>query len=237
MSTTASKPLNVVILAAGKGERFLAEGVTVPKPLIEWKGRSLLGHSIDVALTLADATGHVVVVATDQVASEAHRALRGGQLGRVVAVSVTQPGPVASAMLALAHLPPDEPVAFMDCDNYYASMQWVRKARALAGEPFITVAKLRPGMVRTDYCNVGVHEGGGVYDIVEKGVMSGDAKLATGVYGFPSAGAFGRVGHEILRGIDEPPMSMALFDMVGLQAIEVEGWQPLGTPAQLASAK
>ena len=170
MSTPASSDaprklphsMNVVVLAAGKGERFLAEGVTIPKPLISWKGRTLLEHSLDVAQELAYPDGRIIVVTIDEVAPEAWRCMmkRGwfssDNHARVIPVSVIQPGPVASGLLALAHLPPGEPVAFMDCDNYYADRSWVPRAREIAmkGEGFITVAPLRPGMVRTDYCNV-----------------------------------------------------------------------------------
>lgn len=246
MSTSASnKPhsLNVVVLAAGKGERFLAEGVTVPKPLISWKGRTLLEHSLDVAKDLAYPDGRIVVVATDAVAGAAKYELRQRGLNRtrgfVVAVSVIQPGPVASGLLALAHLPLNEPVAFMDCDNHYADRSWVRRARDIAakGEGFITVAPLRPGMVRTDYCNVGVGEDGMVYRIAEKQAMSGDAALGTGIYGFYDARVF---AHEARQLNPLTPMSLICSNAAplgGFNAILVDGWQPLGTPSQLALAK
>jgi CTP:molybdopterin cytidylyltransferase MocA len=243
MSTVSKLPhsLNVVVLAAGKGERFLAEGVTVPKPLISWKGRTLLDHTLDVAQELAHPDGRIIVVATDAVASPAHRALKDRGVAhycRVVAVSVVQPGPAASAQLALAHLPLDEPVAFMDCDNHYAERGWIRVARDLAarGEGFMTVAAHRPGLVREDYCNVTIASDGAAAEVIEKVDLGPDAALGTGIYGFHSAAYFaGAMSWQTPKA----PMSVVckIAAPVPMQTIVVEGWQPLGTPAQMAAAK
>ena len=52
------QPLHVVVLAAGKGSRMRS---SVPKVLHEIASKSLLGHVIDCALTLAPEKVHVVV--------------------------------------------------------------------------------------------------------------------------------------------------------------------------------
>jgi NDP-sugar pyrophosphorylase family protein len=39
--------INILVLAAGKGERFKDQGINVPKPLIFVRGKTLISHAID----------------------------------------------------------------------------------------------------------------------------------------------------------------------------------------------
>lgn len=230
------KPFNVVILAAGRGERFLSAGVSVPKPLIEFRGKSLLQHTLDLAEEMGPV--RIVVVATDVVAPVAWRALEGTRsLRHVVRVSVTQPGPAASGLLAGAHLPPDVPVVFLDCDNYYPA-----EARSWVGEmpidsDFLTVARCPANLLPTNFCCVKVL-GERVDEINEKEGFSpaGDWFVGTGVYGFDSFKRFAWLAHPRVTEPGELSISKLLWELANIRALEVEAWLPLGTPEQLAVA-
>ncbi len=232
-----SSRCNVVILAAGRGQRFSDAGVTVPKPLLEFHGRRLLEHALDTAEGLRDSDGfslhgQLIVVTTDAVAAEAHRAMNAGRIKgrRVVAVSEVQPGPVWSALLALAHLPEQEPVIFMDCDNFYSA----RRLPLPVGANFTTVATLEPGEDSSAFCcvvNARLRE------------KTGETKLVvTGIYGFETAWRFRGAALDVLqRGFDDAPMSAVLQRAAdaaetGLQFSLVDGWLPVGTPSQMRRA-
>lgn len=233
-----SSRCNVVILAAGRGQRFADAGVTVPKPLLEFRGRRLLEHALDTADGLRDSDGfnlhgQLVVVTTDAVAAEAHRAMNAWRIKgrRVVAVSQVQPGPVWSALLALAHLPKQEPVIFMDCDNFYAA----RRLPLPVGTNFTTVATLEPGEDSSAFCCVVNGH------LREK---TGETKLvATGIYGFETAWRFRGAALDVLQGgFEDSPMSAVLQRAAeasgfGLQFTLVGGWLPVGTPSQMRRAE
>jgi NDP-sugar pyrophosphorylase family protein len=228
----------VVILAAGRGERFHIAGISVPKPLIEFGGRTLLKRTLDTALGMSgpgQPTKSIIVVGTDVVAAEAHRT-KG--VDRAVAVSVTQPGPVASAMLALAHIPLAAPVVFMDCDNAYS--------RDFANLPFwhnfLVVSKVSQNLVATDFCNVVPGDDSLMCSSEEK-VDLGTGLVATGIYGFASAMKFRHavlnvLAHHVNLKLDkEVPMSaITNFCSPGVKLVYTDAWDPIGTPEQLIAA-
>lgn len=225
---------SIVILAAGRGERFAIEGISVPKPLIEFRGRSLLQHSVQTAKRLVE-EARIIVVTTEAVAPSAER-LKG--VDYVVPVSVIQPGPVASAMLALAHCPADDPVIFMDCDNFYPDI-----AHCVPCIPqratFLSVAPVPVGLSVRDFLNVRVDDGGRVFALEEKGSMS-NCFVGTGIYGFENAKAF-RFHAMTIQSFykKEPPMSdvtKAILADNEVLALHFAPWMPIGTPQQLMEA-
>lgn len=230
-----SSNLHVVILAAGRGERFAVEGVTVPKPLIEFRGRSLIRHSLEVAWELRKGSGKVIVVTTSEVAGTLY-----AREVLVVPVSETQPGPVASALLALAHLPPDESVAFMDCDNYFppTARTWVNEVPV--GKNFLVVATKPEGSSSRDFLNVDVDDGDVVRRMEEKVALNGRVKFGAGVYGFESAQMFRHHAWQIMcTPVKEPPMSGVTASVRAQYPVFTTfaaGWLPIGTPAQLMVA-
>jgi NDP-sugar pyrophosphorylase family protein len=233
-----SSPVNFVILAAGRGERFAIEGISVPKPLIEFRGRSLLQHSVETARALSPATGRVIVVTTEAVAPSAERLLG---VDHVVTVSVTQPGPVASALLALAHCPATEPVVFMDCDNFYPGLR--ADANTLPFEmPFLTVAEPPAGLSVRDFLNVRVDTNGSwsTLQLEEKGALP-NCYVGTGIYGFTNAQQFRyhAMKYFFADHKKEPPMSQVMASVLKEQyvvAIELSPWMPIGTPQQMMEA-
>ncbi len=235
---------NVVVLAAGLGQRFSTHGIAVPKPLIHFRGRSLLDRTLDVARDILAAQewgGRIVVVATEPVAQVAWRGLN--ELHKVVSVSVTQRGPVGSALLAMAHLPPDEQVVFMDCDNYFPSEArgWVETFPAEAN--FIVVGDVPRGLKPEEFCNVVTSEDGErALAIVEKSDL-GTGTVGVGVYGFASAAHFAECALAVLsEGCRaDVPMSAALVNegLAGrsIRIVQAEAWAPIGTPQQMEAAE
>jgi choline kinase len=236
-NSTPSDVVYIVILAAGRGERFHIAGINVPKPLIEFGGCSLLKRTLDTALGMSghgQPTKSIIVVGTDVVASEAHRT-KG--VDRVVSVSVTQPGPVASAMLALAHIPLGAPVVFMDCDNAYT-----KEFNSVPfGRDFLVMAKTPLELLAVDFCNIVVkpEDNRELHHTVEKEDL-GTGLVATGIYGFESARKFRHAALSVLArqgNLKETPMSLITnFCCPGVRLVHTYGWHPIGTPEQLMAA-
>ncbi len=244
---------NVVVLAAGLGQRFSTHGIAIPKPLIHFRGRSLLDRTLDVArdiIVAQNGRGRIVVVATEPVAQVAWRGLVAPSARRakvtdhkVVPVSVTQRGPVGSALLAMAHLPPDEQVMFMDCDNYFPSeaRSWVETFPAEAN--FIVVGDVPRGLKPEEFCNVVVSEDGERALVIGEKVNLGTGTVGVGVYGFSSATHFARCAWRLFadRDLNDAPMSKALTseDLGGAPVfvVEAEAWAPIGTPQQMEAAE
>lgn len=230
----SARNCNVVILAAGRGERFAIEGISVPKPLIEFRGVSLLRRSVELAAEIAGG-GRVIVVTTESVAATAREL---SDVDHVVDVSVTQRGPAASGLLAMAHLPADEPVVFMDCDNYYPEpLDWI--AALPIGRNFLTVSEPPVGVPRSQFCNVRDVDGG-VVELREK-INLGDTPVATGIYGLATAADFFSgvmVALSRASSTAEISMSAALWFAAaqGLTPVTVPKWSPIGTPQQMIEA-
>lgn len=236
------KPIcNVVVLAAGAGSRFSAHGITLPKPLIHFRGKSLLDHTLDVARELvAEGGGRIIVVAKRPVSLVAWGGFSTGpaelaERNRVVEVSVLQRGPVMSAVLALAHLPLDEQVVFLDCDNFYPpdARKWTT---ALPAGNFIVVADRPSHLPATNFCTVVDYDGRAI-DIQEK-TPRPTLPVGTGAYGFADASLFAEAAFSFLyEAQKEVPMSSLLGGLTSLtKVVRAEAWHPLGTPEQLEAA-
>lgn len=231
----SSERRNVVILAAGLGQRFVVEGFTVSKPLIEFRGTSFLAYTVHVAHALVRGMGRVIVVGTPAVARAAQYLQH---VDASVTIEHTQPGPAASGLQAAALLSPDERVVFVDCDNIYSNLDWVM---SLPDSEFLTVSRELPnGSLENEFCNVLVKTERGascVTRISEKVSLTG-AVYGTGVYGFRNFREFQRAAwRELHDAKREVPMSQVLSAVGGvITPVFVKGWLPVGTPAQLAAA-
>ncbi len=106
MSSSPAFPLNVIILAAGKGKRMHSD---IPKVLHKVGGRSLLAHVVDTALSLDAAAVHVVVgheaeqIRTAFESAPVSWALQADQLGTGHAVAQAMPNVSDDALLLVLY--------------------------------------------------------------------------------------------------------------------------------------
>ena len=106
MSSSPAFPLNVIILAAGKGKRMHSD---IPKVLHKVGGRSLLAHVVDTALSLDTAAVHVVVgheaeqIRTAFESAPFSWALQADQLGTGHAVAQAMPNVSDDALLLVLY--------------------------------------------------------------------------------------------------------------------------------------
>lgn len=113
--------LRVVLLAAGAGFR-MSTNYPVPKQFLPIDGSTPFQSCCDLALRIDP---NPVRVCSTAVVSGLGEEVRFGSQGafRDVQVDVLQQGPVMSALLAGAHISPDDPVLFFDTDSYFPNPQ------------------------------------------------------------------------------------------------------------------
>lgn len=234
-SSATLPPHSVVILAAGRGERFAGASPT-PKPLLTFQGETLLQHTLRKAREFFPQRTQLIVVGTIEVLAAIPEE-------RGVRVVHTQPGPAASGLLAASLVPQNEAVIFMDCDNFY-------RANASFGRPFveedfkesfIVISEVPPFTRATDFCHVAAEEkdANKVSYVMEKVVLEKSIGVGVGIYGFSSMKRFQRAAWWYLASSHkEPSISQVLWVAAarGLRYVRVDGWHPVGTPSQMQLA-
>jgi molybdopterin-guanine dinucleotide biosynthesis protein A len=224
-----NKP-RAVILAAGAGQRLRDLGITVPKPLMQYLGESLLAHNIRSARELCPETPPIVVGTPEVCAA--------GPLGPTyVRVDYKQPSPVESALLALAHLDPAQPVVFLDCDNHFGGLPRFSPRAPESTLVFTTSAAQQDD----EFCQFAWARDQGWQPKAEGALKSDDDVAGVGVYGFGCATKFRALAYALLFKLSgtfsEAKMHM-LFAGAYLEVIKLAPgvWTPLGSERQLAAA-
>jgi NDP-sugar pyrophosphorylase family protein len=123
--------MQVVILAAGRGDRFVKAGYTVPKPLILARGKSMVQYAMAQVRAVND---RPVVLCPDALRYDIWRAAPVGILPTVIGVSHVQSGAAMTLLAAASALNEREPVLVVDCDSVIAPA---------AMERFVACAKAR----------------------------------------------------------------------------------------------
>ena len=228
-----------IILAAGKGSRFVEQGVTTPKPLIEFGGRRLL----DFALHSAKEIGPRILVATSEVLA-GYNGLPDSE--RFVEVTVTQRGPAASALLAGAHIPPFTDVVILDSDVILKGQtvfNFVSDCKEDSIEAGILTTKVPKAEGK--YCAVRADARDEITDLFERFVDSQETRITVGAYYFSSWFKFtaqlyqrlsltGSAGEEVF--ISDVLREFIDFSSVKAYDMPLEDWIPLGTPEELRDA-
>jgi NDP-sugar pyrophosphorylase family protein len=106
--------MQVVILAAGKGERFTQAGYTVPKPLILVNGKPMITYAMEQAAVVDAAP---IILCPEALRHDIWRAAAKEILPTVIGVRHVQCGAAMTLLAAASALNEDEPVMVMDCDS------------------------------------------------------------------------------------------------------------------------
>lgn len=106
--------MQVVILASGRGERFLQKGFNVPKPLILANGKPMIHHALEQAATL---TSKPIVVCPEVIRHEIWHNAPSHVVPLAIGVRYVQSGAAMSLLAAAGALDEDQPIITMDCDS------------------------------------------------------------------------------------------------------------------------
>lgn len=225
----------VLILAAGKGQRFAEAGFTEPKLLLKLRSKPILSYNLD---TLLDRGYSPVVVGSPAVC----RWLRvSGYEGgvRIVQVNHLQPSPVHSALLAAGYMDPDVPVWLLDGDQIYTPGALDRIVSLQANE--CAVVSIHSG-INPSRCDVVVTSLG--VRLEEKAGKS-EITVAGGYY-FPTWKSFHNAAVQVLAAANEDPYTESRIsgvvnylcaDRCREVRIEENEWISAGTPEELVAAE
>lgn len=105
--------MRIILPMAGHGKRFTDAGYTVEKPLIEVNGKKLLDWSLDC---VPPEWERILVTRNDQ-HSDLYVAAR--ERGFPLVLKGSTRGAAMTTLAAAVGLPSDEPVAVMNCDQWF----------------------------------------------------------------------------------------------------------------------
>ena len=117
--------MNILIPMAGSGNRFVKEGYTVPKPLIEFLGKPMIQHAVESL----GAKGQYIFVTRKYENEEQSKELK-KTLEKVVndpiilEVDYLTQGPACTCLLAKEHINNSEPLIITNCDQI---LEWKSK--------------------------------------------------------------------------------------------------------------
>ena len=110
--------MNIVIPMAGLGTRFFNEGFTLPKPLIETNGKTLIEHSIS---TLGVQGKYIFI--TRKYDNPEHNVLLTKRLNEIqpnsIEIQLNEPtkGATETALAAKQYIDNNEPLIITNCDQ------------------------------------------------------------------------------------------------------------------------
>jgi len=117
--------MNILIPMAGSGNRFIKEGYTVPKPLIEFLGKPMIQHAVESL----GAKGQYIFVTRKYENEEQNKELK-KTLEKIVndpiilEVDYLTQGPACTCLLAKEHINNTEPLIITNCDQI---LEWKSK--------------------------------------------------------------------------------------------------------------
>lgn len=124
--------MQVVILAAGRGERFQQQGVLMPKPLLSANNKRLITHAL---LQAAEVSARPIVVCPEFLVSDLKCHVPMNVFPTFVPVRHTQQGAAMSLLTAAGMLDDDKPIMVTDCDTLFAQGV-LRRFRAFVDRAF-----------------------------------------------------------------------------------------------------
>ncbi len=198
------RTLHLIMPMAGEGSRFLKEGWTTPKPLIELKGTPLFKRAISSVAAEGIPMKHSFIVRQEHI--DLYHIDNGIKShlpdAHVFSVKETTRGAVETCLIAESRISDDDAVIVMDCDLEFRSSAFTdiirEKLQQTAGQSeggaLVSFDSSDP---RYSYASVG--EDGFVTRTAEKEVISHHALC--GAYFFASGKRFKEIAHRLL---DEP---------------------------------
>lgn len=106
--------MQVVILAAGRGERFSRDGYVLPKPLIPVRGKAMIQYAVENVLPLTD---EPIIICPAHLKFNIWGLAQTICSPQIIGVKHTQSGAALSLLSATAALDEQQPVMVVDCDS------------------------------------------------------------------------------------------------------------------------
>lgn len=238
------RPLHIIMPMAGEGSRFLKEGWTTPKPLIELKGTPLFQRAISSVRIECVPMKYSFIVRQEHIdkygIDKGIKALL--PEANIFSVLKTTRGAVETCLMAESAIADEDGIVVMDCDLEFRSRQYIDILRE---ELSLSVGDAHGGALvsfesndpRYSYAALG--EDGFVSRTAEKEVISNHALC--GAYFFSTGKRFKEVAHQLMNEPEfkKPEYYLSLLYNYLLEADEkvrlatMEEYYSYGTPDEL----
>jgi len=186
---------------AGEGSRFLKEGWTTPKPLIELNGQPLFKHAISSVTDKDIQMKYSFIVRQEHI--DKHQIDKGIKSflpeANLFSVVKTTRGAVETCLIAESTIADDDAVIIMDCDLEFRSKKFIEIIKLILYKPIEeatggALVSFESNEPRYSYAAIG--EDGFVIRTAEKEVISNHALC--GAYFFASGRRFKQIAHLLL---------------------------------------
>lgn len=239
------RTLHIIMPMAGEGSRFLKEGWTTPKPLIELKGQPLFKHAISSVTDKEIQMKYSFIVRQEHI--DKYQIDKGIKSflpeANVFSVLKTTRGAVETCLIAESAIADDDAVIVMDCDLEFRSKKFIEIIKRILSTPIEdaeggALVSFYSNEPRYSYAEIG--ENGYVVRTAEKEVISNHALC--GAYLFSSGRRFRQIAHQLL---DEPVFTKPeyyvsllfnylLKDGEKVELAPMEEYYSYGTPEELS---
>ena len=193
--------LHIVMPMAGEGSRFLKEGWTTPKPLIELNGQPLFKHAISSVTDKDIQMKYSFIVRQEHIDKyQIDKGIRSFlPEANLFSVVKTTRGAVETCLIAENAIADDDAVIVMDCDLEFRSKKFMEIIKQILNKPIEeatggALVSFESNEPRYSYAALG--EDGFVARTAEKEVIRNHALC--GAYFFASGRRFKQIAHLLL---------------------------------------
>ena len=193
--------LHIVMPMPGEGSRFLKEGWTTPKPLIELNGQPLFKHAISSVTDKDIQMKYSFIVRQEHIDKyQIDKGIRSFlPEANLFSVVKTTRGAVETCLIAENAIADDDAVIVMDCDLEFRSKKFMEIIKQILNKPIEeatggALVSFESNEPRYSYAALG--EDGFVARTAEKEVISNHALC--GAYFFASGRRFKQIAHLLL---------------------------------------
>ena len=238
------RPLHIIMPMAGEGSRFLKEGWTTLKPLIELRGIPLFVRAIDSVAVEGAVMTYSFIVRQEHI--EHYHIDKQIRMiipeANIFSVEKTTRGAVETCLIAESAINENDAVIVMDCDLEFRSKTYVEGIRTILNQ---SVDEANGGMLvsfestEPRYSYAEVDENMIVKRTAEKEVISTHALC--GAYFFSSARGFLKAAHRLMNEpvFTKPEYYVSLLynyllaDGETVRLATMEEYYSYGTPEEL----
>ena len=236
--------LHIIMPMAGEGSRFLKEGWTTPKPLIELNGQPLFKHAISSVTDKDIQMKYSFIVRQEHIDKyQIDKGIRSFlPEANLFSVVKTTRGAVETCLIAENAIADDDAVIVMDCDLEFRSKKFMEIIKQILNKPIEeatggALVSFESNEPRYSYAALG--EDGFVARTAEKEVISNHALC--GAYFFASGRRFKQITHLLLAepAFTKPEYYVSLLFNYLLKYGEkvclapIEEYYSYGTPEEL----
>lgn len=238
------RPLHIIMPMAGEGSRFLKEGWTTPKPLIELHGVPLFKRAIGSVSIDGVPMKYSFIVRQEHIdkyhIDEQIKAIL--PQANIFSVLKTTRGAVETSLMAESVIADEDGVIVMDCDLEFRSKRFLEILKGILSQPMEqseggALVSFESNEPRYSYAALG--EDGFVSRTAEKEVISNHALC--GAYFFSTGKRFKQIAHQLLNEPEfkKPEYYVSLLynyllaEGEKVQLATMEEYYSYGTPEEL----